>query len=71
MAGEAGIGKTWLLRAFTADRRDRPRAAGKLRSLLAQDLGPFRDMARDAGGRPHLTLAGQDRDAFIDALLDG
>jgi DNA-binding CsgD family transcriptional regulator/tetratricopeptide (TPR) repeat protein len=71
VAGEAGIGKTWLLRAFTAQAAATARVLlGSCEDLLApRTLGPFRDMARDAGGAL-TTLAGQDRDAFIDALLD-
>ena len=70
VAGEAGIGKTWLLRAFTAQVAATARVLpGSCEDLLApRTLGPFGDMARDAGGA--LTkVAGQDRDAFIDALL--
>jgi DNA-binding CsgD family transcriptional regulator/tetratricopeptide (TPR) repeat protein len=69
VSGEAGIGKTSLLQAFAA-------AAGPTTRLLVgtcedlitpRPLGPFRDMARDAGGLAG--LAGDDRDAFLDALL--
>jgi DNA-binding CsgD family transcriptional regulator/tetratricopeptide (TPR) repeat protein len=52
VSGEAGIGKTSLVRAFAEE------AAGSARVLVGacddlvtpRTLGPFRDMARDAGG---------------------
>jgi predicted ATPase len=65
VSGEAGIGKSSLLQAF-ADRAGATARvlAGACEDLLTpRPLGPFRDMARDAGG-----LAGDDRDAFLDAL---
>ncbi|HWC43734.1 MAG TPA: AAA family ATPase [Actinomycetota bacterium] len=69
VSGEAGIGKTWLLQAFAAQ------VAGSARVLLGtcedlltpRTLGPFRDMARDAGGA--LEQLRGDRDPYIDALL--
>jgi DNA-directed RNA polymerase specialized sigma24 family protein len=52
VSGEAGIGKTSLVRAFVEE------ASGSARVLVGacddlvtpRTLGPFRDMARDAGG---------------------
>jgi DNA-binding CsgD family transcriptional regulator/tetratricopeptide (TPR) repeat protein len=69
VSGEAGIGKTSLLAAFTAGAAATTRLlAGACEDLLTpRPLGPFRDMARDAGGLAG--LAGDDRDAFLDALL--
>ena len=71
VAGEAGIGKTWLLRAFAAQVAATARVLqGSCEDLLTpRTLGPFRDMARDTGGTLG-KLGGDDRDAFIDALLD-
>ena len=69
VSGEAGIGKSSLLQAF-ADRAGATARvlAGACEDLLTpRPLGPFRDMARDAGGLAG--LAGDDRDAFLDALL--
>jgi predicted ATPase len=69
VSGEAGIGKTWLLRAFAARVAATARVlVGTCEDLLTpRPLGAFRDMARDAGGA--LAGLGDDRDAFIDALL--
>jgi predicted ATPase len=69
LSGEAGIGKTWLLRAFAAQAAKARVLVGTCEDLLTpRPLGPFRDMARDAGGA--LAGLGDDRDAFIDALLE-
>jgi DNA-binding CsgD family transcriptional regulator len=70
VSGEAGIGKTWLLLAFAAE------VAGTARVLhgtcedlsTPRSLGPFRDMAREAGGA--FAGVGADRDAIIDVLLE-
>jgi DNA-binding CsgD family transcriptional regulator/tetratricopeptide (TPR) repeat protein len=69
VSGEAGIGKTWLLRAFAAQVAGTARVlVGSCEDLLTpRPLGAFRDMARAAGGA--LAGLGDDRDAFIDALL--
>jgi DNA-binding CsgD family transcriptional regulator/tetratricopeptide (TPR) repeat protein len=71
VSGEAGIGKTWLLLAFAAAVAGTSRVLmGTCEDLLApRILGPFRDMARDAGGALE-KVQGDDRDAFIDALLE-
>src|SRR5215216_6569328 len=60
-----------LLRAFAAQVAATARVLqGSCEDLLTpRTLGPFRDMARDAGGTLG-KLGGDDRDAFIDALLD-
>jgi hypothetical protein len=70
LSGEAGIGKTSLLRAFAAQVAPNARVlVGTCEDLLTpRPLGPFRDMARDAGGA--LAGLGDNRDAFIDALLE-
>ena len=69
VSGEAGIGKTSLLQEFAEDAWPTARVlVGACEDLLTpRPLGPFRDMARDAGGLAG--LAGEDRDAFLDALL--
>jgi DNA-binding CsgD family transcriptional regulator len=71
LSGEAGIGKTWLLRAFADEVAASARVlVGTCEDLLTpRPLGAFRDMARDAGGALS-GLGGDDRDAFIDALLE-
>jgi DNA-binding CsgD family transcriptional regulator/tetratricopeptide (TPR) repeat protein len=71
VSGEAGIGKTWLLQAFAAAVAGSSSVLmGTCEDLLApRTLGPFRDMARDAGGALE-KVQGDDRDAFIDALLE-
>src|SRR5215475_6201586 len=70
LSGEAGVGKTSLLRAFTDIAGARARIfEGRCDELQTpRTLGPFRDIARDRGG----ALGGaniDDRDAFIDALV--
>ena len=69
VSGEAGIGKTSLLQEFADGAWPTARVlVGACEDLLTpRPLGPFRDMARDAGGLAG--LAGDDRDAFLDALL--
>ncbi|HKE98756.1 MAG TPA: BTAD domain-containing putative transcriptional regulator [Actinomycetes bacterium] len=71
VSGEAGIGKTWLLRAFAARAGQAARVLlGSCEDLLTpRTLGPFRDMARDAGGAL-ARVGGDDRDGLIDALLE-
>jgi predicted ATPase len=71
VSGEAGIGKTALVRAFA----DRARAKARVLAGVCDDLGtprtlgPFRDMAR-AGGGPLVAAAdaGAERDAVFDAV---
>ncbi|HEY0639475.1 MAG TPA: AAA family ATPase, partial [Pseudonocardiaceae bacterium] len=66
VSGEAGIGKTALLRAFTAGLPPGVRVyAGACDALSTpRTLGPFRDMAVALPA-----LRGADRDGAIDALL--
>jgi DNA-binding CsgD family transcriptional regulator/tetratricopeptide (TPR) repeat protein len=69
ISGEAGIGKTSLLRAFVGD-LDRPARIlwGACDDLSTpRMLGPFRDMASKPGH--DLGDPGLDRDSFIDALM--
>jgi DNA-binding CsgD family transcriptional regulator/tetratricopeptide (TPR) repeat protein len=70
VSGEAGIGKTWLLRAFAGRVAEVARVLlGTCEDLLTpRTLGPFRDMARDSGGALE-GFGGDDRDGLIDALL--
>jgi DNA-binding CsgD family transcriptional regulator/tetratricopeptide (TPR) repeat protein len=69
VSGEAGIGKTSLLRAFTADVGARVSVLlGACEDLLTpRPLGALRDMFRDAGLPPPKDVV--DRDQWIDALL--
>ena len=70
VSGEAGIGKTSLVRAFA-------RAHDHVRVLLGacddlvtpRTLGPLRDAMRNRGGRLATALLGGDRDAVLAALL--
>jgi DNA-binding CsgD family transcriptional regulator/tetratricopeptide (TPR) repeat protein len=68
VSGGAGIGKTALLRTFTAQLGTRARVfSGTCEELSTpRTLGPFRDMAGEGG----LGAPGLDRDGFIDALLE-
>ena len=71
VSGEAGIGKTSLVRAFV--RVAAPRATvlqGACDDLLTpRTLGPLRDAARTYGGPLARTLADGDRDAVLAAVL--
>ena len=69
--GEAGIGKTSLLRAFAAEVGEQARVlSGACEDLLTpRPLGPFRDMFRDAGLEQPRPGDGPERDRWIDALL--
>ena len=71
VAGEAGIGKTALVRAFADAARGQARVlAGVCDDLgTPRTLGPFRDMAR-AGGGPLVAAAdaGAERDAVFEAV---
>jgi DNA-binding CsgD family transcriptional regulator/tetratricopeptide (TPR) repeat protein len=71
VSGEAGVGKTSLLQAFAAHAGETARVlVGACEDLLTpRPLGPFRDMARDAGGNLR-RAAGDDRDAMLDRLLE-
>jgi MoxR-like ATPase len=51
VSGEAGIGKTSLVRAFAREASGSPGCWWGLRHLVTpRTLGPFRDMAHDSGG---------------------
>ena len=71
VSGEAGIGKTSLVRAFVLDRPDRARVLlGACDDLVTpRTLGPLRDAVRGARGPLATALAGGDRDAVLSALL--
>jgi predicted ATPase len=72
LAGQAGLGKTSVVRAFVRS------ASGRSRLLLGacddlvtpRTLGPLRDAARSVGGPLAAALAGHDRDAVHTAVLD-
>lgn len=73
IGGEAGIGKTSLVRAFTATARERARVlTGACDDLLTpRTLGPFRDACRGGSGPLAEALAaGEDRDAIFSAIVD-
>ncbi len=71
VAGEAGIGKTALVRAF-CDRDGRPVLWGSCDSLRTpRPLGPLRDIARMAGGElARVMVADTPRHAMFTAFLD-
>lgn len=73
VAGEAGIGKSALVRRFTerhsADARLLLGACDPL--LTPRALGPLHDLGRQTGGRlAALLAAGSSREQLFDALLD-
>jgi DNA-binding CsgD family transcriptional regulator/tetratricopeptide (TPR) repeat protein len=71
LCGEAGIGKTNLVRAFQKAASGRARMlAGACDDLLTpRPLGPLLDLARAAPGGPlAVALAGGDRDAVLSAV---
>ena len=73
VAGEAGIGKSSLLAAVPRGARRRPLfLTGACDPLLTpRALGPFHDIARQAGGRLADTLRGDGgREDLVAALLD-
>src|SRR5512132_2780139 len=71
-AGEAGIGKSALVRRFTerhsADARFLLGACDPL--LTPRALGPLHDIARQTGGRLAELAAGESRERLFAALLD-
>ncbi len=71
MSGEAGIGKTSLVRAFADQVGNHVRVLyGGCEDLLApRPLGPFRDMFRSTGPGSPPELDRTDRDGYIEALL--
>jgi DNA-binding CsgD family transcriptional regulator/tetratricopeptide (TPR) repeat protein len=72
VAGEAGIGKTTLVDRFlTAATGDRRGLRGACDDLLApRPLGPFRDIARVAGGDLAAALVRGDQDEVYEAVLE-
>ena len=71
VSGEAGIGKTSLLRTFATELGGQARLfAGGCEDLLTpRTLGPFRDMLRDVGLTPPAGGNGPDRDSYLDVFL--
>lgn len=71
VAGEAGIGKTTLVDTFVATSdRDRRELRGACDDLnTPRPLGPFRDIARAAGGDLADALSFSDHDRVYDAVL--
>jgi hypothetical protein len=71
VSGEAGIGKTSLVRAFLRAAAHRATVLqGACDDLLTpRTLGPLRDAARTRGGPPAAALADGDRDAVPAAVL--
>jgi DNA-binding CsgD family transcriptional regulator len=71
VAGEAGIGKTSLVRAFLRSAAHRGTVLqGACDDLLTpRPLGPLRDAARRHGGPLAAALADGDRDAVLTAVL--
>jgi DNA-binding CsgD family transcriptional regulator len=72
LSGQAGIGKTSVVRAFLRRLRGRVRVlAGGCDDLLTpRVLGPLRDAARAVGGPLADAAAAGDRDGLLGALLD-
>ncbi|MDQ4095633.1 MAG: AAA family ATPase, partial [Actinomycetota bacterium] len=71
--GEAGIGKSSLVRAFLASAGSEARVLfGACDDLLTpRTLGPFRDMGRASKGKLATAVSqGSDRDAVFGAVLD-
>jgi DNA-binding CsgD family transcriptional regulator/tetratricopeptide (TPR) repeat protein len=72
ISGEAGIGKTRLLREFVARITSTARVfAGSCDDLLTpRVLGPFRDMVRDSDGALAALNGQTDSEAFVEAMLE-
>jgi DNA-binding winged helix-turn-helix (wHTH) protein/tetratricopeptide (TPR) repeat protein len=70
VSGEAGIGKSSLVREFTASVRGSARVlVGACDDLLTpRSLGPFHDMAPGAGPDITAALAAMDREGLLSAL---
>lgn len=73
VSGDAGIGKSSLLRAFAeaagVDGRVRLFVGGCEDLLTPRTLGPFRDMLRDAGLAAPVVDGRPDRDAYLEVFL--
>jgi len=70
VSGDAGIGKTSLLRAFAEAVGHARVFQGACEDLLTpRTFGPFRDMLRDAGHPSGGLGGGLDRDAYLEAFL--
>src|SRR4051812_25265271 len=70
IGGEAGIGKTALVRAFCAQREERQVLAGACDALFTpRPLGPLLDIAEDAGGELAAAASGEVTAATIVAAL--
>ena len=70
VSGEAGIGKTSLVRAFVRAHDHVRVLFGACDDLVTpRTLGPLRDAMRNRGGRLATALLGGDRDAVLAALL--
>jgi predicted ATPase len=72
LSGEAGIGKTSVVRAFARTARGRARVlAGACDDLLTpRTLGPLRDAARVAAGPLAAAVSGGDRDEVLAAAVE-
>lgn len=71
VSGEAGIGKTSLLRAFAdaAEGKARLFSGGCEDLLTPRTLGPFRDMLRDAGRAAPDVDGRAGRDAYLEVFI--
>ena len=71
VAGEAGIGKSSLIAAWTADPGTEARVLGGWCDdfLTSRTLGPLRDLARVTGGDLEDAVGAHDTTAVLDALL--
>ena len=72
VSGEAGIGKSSVLRSFLRGTGGRARSlVGACDDLLTpRAFGPLRDIGRQTGGALAAALAGDDREAVFAAVLD-
>lgn len=72
IAGEAGIGKTSLIRAFQTELGDTARVLiGACEDLLAsRPLGPFRDILRSADVEAPSLNEPEHRDSYLESMLD-
>jgi DNA-binding CsgD family transcriptional regulator len=73
VSGEAGVGKTSVVRTFTRRSKASIRVLwGSCDALFTpRPLGPFQDLVREIGSSPLASLAAEhDRSAFFAALLD-